>query len=106
MLPPEGPGTTSRSSPLAAVPKPRLSVQVFPAAGSGAGKAGTRKVGFFNHTRRDLDLVIDGKAVTLPGKTYIHAEVPPAFTWKYGDNAAESATVPAGAAGLDVVFRE
>jgi len=46
------------------------------------------------------------KAVTLPGKTYIHAEVPPAFTWKYGDNAAESATVPAGAAGLDVVFRE
>ena len=88
-----------RSSPLAAGPKAGPTVQVFPATGSRPAATGTRKVGFFNHTDKDLDLVIEGKAVRLPRKTYLQAEVPPAFTWKHGANAAESATVPAGAAG-------
>ena len=110
VLPPEsgGPPTgivppmsTSKSSPIAAR---GMSVEVFAAAGSVAGP--TRKVGFFNHTNADIELAIEGRAVTLPRKTYIHAELPPTFKWKHGENAAETATVPTGAAGLDVVFRE
>ena len=79
---------------------------MYPAAASSAPAGATRTVGFFNHTGTDVELVIEGKAVRLPKRTYIHAEVPPTFTWKHGANPAESATVPAGAAGLDVVFRD
>lgn len=113
VLPPEGPGgpsgvvppvgdtSISRSSPLTAGPK----VQVFTVAG-GAVPGQLRKVGFFNHTDRDIDLVIEGRAVKLPRKTYLHAQLPPTFTWKQADRKAETATVPDGAAGLDVLFRE
>lgn len=109
VLPPEAPGgssgivpeTTSRSSPLSAAFK----VQVFTASGT-IQAAATRKIGFFNHTNRDIALVIQGKAVTLPGKTYIHAEVPPTFTWRHSDNAGQRTSVPADAAGLDILFRE
>jgi hypothetical protein len=93
--------STSRSSPLSG----GLKASVFTTAGTPAS-ARTRKVGFFNHTDRDIKLVIEGQATTLPKKTYIHAEVPPSFQWKYADTAMRSATVPDGAAGLDVLFSE
>jgi hypothetical protein len=98
-VPPLGPPVIAKSSPLAGVVK----VKLLPAAGRPA-EGPTRRVGFFNHSDRDLELVIEGKAVKLPRKTYVHADVPPTFTWKHGENAAAAATVPAGAAGLDVVF--
>ena len=109
VLPPETPGepsgvippTTSRASPLAAGVK----VQVFTASGNATGTL-LRKIGFFNHTNRDLDLVIEGKAVKLPKKSYLHAELPANFTWKHSDGAAEIATVPTDAVGLDVLFKE
>jgi hypothetical protein len=107
VLPPEtlkGPSgvipSTSRSSPLTGAVK----VQVFAAAGSVSGQL--RKVGFFNHTNRDLELVIAGKAVKLPKKSYLTAELPVKFTWKHSGGAAETATVPEGAAGLDLLFQE
>ncbi len=76
--------------------------------GAAAGTAtGTlRKVGFFNHTGRDLDLVIEGKAVKLPKKSYLNAELPVKFTWKADGNEAHATTVPDGAAGVDVLFKE
>ncbi|MDB5311355.1 MAG: hypothetical protein JWO38_5557 [Gemmataceae bacterium] len=100
VVPPAGP-STSRSSPLTGGVK----VQVFTAAGA-PPSAATRKVGFFNHTDKDIDLVIEGRTVTLPRKSYIQAEVSPVFNWKRSDHPAETATVPDGAAGLDVLFRE
>ncbi len=109
VLPPEAPGgssgivpeSTSRSSPLSA----RFQVRVFTATGA-LRAAATKRIGFFNHTDRDIDLVIEGRAVTLPRKTYIHAEVPPTFTWQHSGNAAKPTTVPADSPGLDVLFRE
>ena len=108
VLPPEGAGgpsgvipNTSRSSPLTGA----IKVQVF-AAGGTIANASIRKIGFFNHTDRDLDLVIEGRAVKLPKKSFLHAEMPVKFTWKHSDRPAELATVPDGAAGLDVLFKE
>lgn len=104
VLPPEttsGSGTTVKSSPLTAIG--RIRVRSFTATGTPA-TGDTRKIGFFNHTDRDLALVIEGRAVTLPARTYIHAHVPPTFRWKYADNPAETVTVPASAAGVDVLF--
>jgi hypothetical protein len=107
VLPPEGTGTssgviptTSKSSPLSGA----IKTQVFAAAGTATGSL--RKVGFFNHTDRDLELVIEGKAVKLPKKSYLNAELPVKFTWKTAGSEANATTVPAGAAGVDVLFKE
>ena len=100
VIPPVAPNT-SRSSPLSGGVK----VQVFTALGTPASRE-LRKVGFFNHTDRDLDLVIEGRAVKLPRKSYLHAQLPPAFQWGHSANPMEKAAVPNDAAGLDVVFRE
>lgn len=105
VLPPESPvrpPSTSRSSPLG-----RVKVDVFAASGTGReAAAALKKVAFFNHTDHDLNLTIDGKDVKLPSKTYINARLGATFRWKHGDNEAETATIPADAAGLDVVFKE
>ena len=109
-LPPDAPvvpdakPVEAKSSPLAAVAR-ELKVSVFPASGVLAVN-GLRKVGFYNHTDRDLSLTIEGKAVMLPGKTYILAQLPVTFTWKHGDKPAAKQTVPADATGIDVLFRE
>lgn len=93
------PPTTARSSPLAALPR----VEVFPAAGAAAGAL--RKVGFFNHSDRDLRLVIEGRPVALPAKSYLHAQLPPAFRWSEAGDPERRETVPADAAGVDVLIR-
>jgi hypothetical protein len=94
----------AKSSPLAAGGR-ALRVSVFPAAGE-AGTTGLRKIGFYNHTGRDLALTVEGKTVALPAKSYLHAHLPPTFTWACGDKPAAREAVPADAAGLDVLIRE
>ena len=108
-LPPDTPvappkAVEVKSSPLTAAAG-ALKVSVFPAAGA-APATGLRKVGFYNHTGRDLALTIEGRAVTLPAMSYLHAQLPPAFTWACADQPAARATVPADAAGVDVLIRE
>jgi hypothetical protein len=107
-LPPETPvapdkPVEAKSSPLSSAKE--LKVSVFAASGS-APATGLRKVGFYNHTPRALALTIEGKTVSLPAMSYVHAEVPAAFTWKCGDRPAAKEAVPAGAAGVDVLIRE
>ena len=108
-LPPDTPVSPpnmveAKSSPLGTVAR-ELKVSVFPAAGA-ATTPGLRKVGFYNHTARDLSLTIEGKAVTLPAMSYLHAQLPPTFVWKCADRPAAKATVPDSAAGVDVLIRE
>lgn len=108
-LPPDTPvappkAVEVKSSPLTAAAR-ALKVSVFPAAGA-ATATGLRKVGFYNHTGRDLALTIEGKAVTLPAMSYLHAQLPPTFVWTCADAPAARATVPADAAGVDVLIRE
>jgi hypothetical protein len=108
LLPPDSPTkpeSVSRSSPLTGGRR-ELSVNVFPAAASEPPRGGYRTVGFYNHTDRDLALTIEGRAVKLPAKTYLHAKLAATFTWGYGDRAATRETVPDGATGIDVVFRD
>lgn len=111
VLPPDTPSQPknneriSRSSPLAGNTH-EVSVSVFPANGSTPARGGYRTVGFYNHTDRDLSLTIEGRAVKLPGKSYLHAKLGPTFTWSHGTTAAMRETVPDGATGIDVVFRD
>ena len=94
------PPTTARSSPLAAASR----VEVFAVTGQTAGGA-LRRVGFFNHTDRDLRLTIEGERVTLPAKSFLHAELPPSFRWSEAGGPPRRTTVPADSAGVDVLFR-
>jgi len=106
-LPPDTPvktDSTSRSSPLTGARE--LSVNVFPASGPEKVAEGYRTVGFYNHTARDLALTIEGRAVKLPAKTYLHAQLAPTFTWSHSDRPTVRESVPEGAGGLDVVFRD
>ncbi len=102
---PSKPDSTSRYSPLTSG-KREPSVNVFPASGAGNTVGGYRTVGFYNHTDRDLSLTIEGRAVKLPAKTYLHAKLGPTFTWSQGDQAVVRETVPEGSSGVDVVFRD
>jgi hypothetical protein len=103
VLPPESPvrPTTAKSSPLSG----GMTVKTYAASGRPTAD-GLNAVGFYNHTARDLDLTIEGKGVKLPAKSYLTARLGASFRWKHGDNPTETATVPADAVGLDVVFRE
>jgi hypothetical protein len=111
-LPPDAPVTPvlpmkpveAKSSPLGAEAR-ELKVKVFPASGA-VTATGFRKVGFYNHTHRDLALTIEGRSVTLPAMSYLHAQLPTTFTWQCADRPAARATVPADATGLDVLIRE
>jgi hypothetical protein len=107
-LPPDTPvksDSTSRSSPLAG-DRRELAVSVFTASGPANVAGGYRTVGFYNHTARDLTLTIEGRVVKLPAKTYLHAQLGPTFTWGHSDRPATRETVPDGAGGVDVVFRD
>ncbi|MCE9565169.1 MAG: hypothetical protein K8U57_24315 [Planctomycetes bacterium] len=111
-LPPDTPvppkGSVSRSSPLTATGKGEMTVSVFPAqAGQGEFLGnGYRTVGFYNHTERDMNLTIEGRVVKLPAKMYLHAKLAPTFTWSHGENPVVRESVPTGASGVDVVFRD
>lgn len=112
-LPPDTPvksaktDSTSRSSPIAGSAAPRdLIVNVFPAGRNEAAAGGYRTVGFFNHTNRDLTLTIEGRVVKLPARSYLHAQLAATFTWGCAARPTARETVPDGADGLDVVFRE
>jgi hypothetical protein len=94
----------ARSSPLSGAAA-GVRVSVFPARGN-RNAPGLRQIGFYNHTRHDLTLTIEGQMVKLPAMTYLHAQLPPTFRWKCGRGETTTETVPADAAGVDVVIRE
>ena len=102
-LPPPS-DSVSKSSPVASN-KPGMTVSVFTASGTEKAADGYRTVGFYNHTSNDLSLTIEGRAVKLPAKMYLHAKLGPTFTWSHSDRPVTRESVPERAAGLDVVFR-
>ncbi len=95
------PGVTAKSSPLSGGAR----VDIIPVDGAQAVGAATRTVGFFNLTDRNVILTVEGHTVSLPAKHQIAATVPAGFRWKFGDGDEQKTTVPAGAAGVEVVLR-
>ncbi len=107
-LPPDSPvaptkPVEAKSSPLRAAAV--LKVQVFPAAGVPVIGA-LRKVGFYNHTARDIALTIEGQSVKLPAKSYLFAQLPSTFSWVCAGKSFVKETIPDDATGLDVLIRE
>ena len=108
-LPPEvspkaNPESISRSSPITG--NREMKVEVFPSVSADKAQTPYASVTYFNHTNRELDLTIEGRQVKLPAKTYLEAKLAQSFTWSQGERPATREAVPAGASGLDIVFRD
>lgn len=63
------------------------------------------KIGIFNHSDRDMDLVINGEAVRLPAAQYVTLRMPRTFTWAIKGKPEKEVKVPADSDGLEIVFR-
>ena len=63
------------------------------------------KVGIFNHSDREMELVINGESVKLPADQYVTLRMPRTFTWAVKGKPEKEVKVPADADGLEIVFR-
>jgi hypothetical protein len=77
---------------------------VIPADGKGEPPAEV-KVGFFNHTDRDITLLVNGESVKLPKAEYVTLRLPRTFTWAERGAKGTDVVVPPDADGIEIVFR-
>ncbi len=63
------------------------------------------KVGFFNHSDRELWLEVNGESVGIPARNYVLTKVPPKFTWRYKNGSPNEVTIPNTSEGMDLIFR-
>ena len=94
-------GSVSRSSPLTGG-RPRF--EVFTVDGPVA-ESGSRMVGFFNQTDREVKLTVQGETMTLPKWSRVSAKVPAGFRWQLDAEAQQTTQIPSDSPGLEVVIR-
>jgi hypothetical protein len=63
------------------------------------------KVGFFNHSDREILLEVNGEAVKLPSEQYVTIRLPRTFAWAEKGRKATDVVVPPDADGIEIVFR-
>jgi hypothetical protein len=93
-------------------PAPRVSdtnkpfdvIPVAPREGV-APAQGRVAVGFFNHSDRDIVLLIDQRTVKLGSRYYVQIKAPREFTWRERDGGLQKTIVPADAESVEIVFR-
>jgi hypothetical protein len=78
---------------------------VVPAEGRGEPRAEV-KVGFFNHSDREIALTVNGEAVRLPAEQYVTLRLPRTFTWSEKGTKGNEVVVPPDAEGIEIVFRK
>jgi hypothetical protein len=77
---------------------------VIPADGRGEPRAEV-KVGFFNHSDREIVLDVNGEPLKLPKEQYVTIRLPRTFTWAETGAKGTSVVVPPDADGIEIVFR-
>lgn len=85
---------------------PKAFDQFLVPAESKAGPAAEVKVGFFNHSTRELVLTVHGEDVKLPGGQYVTLRLPRSFEWGEKGKKGAAVTVPGDADGVEIVFRK
>jgi hypothetical protein len=81
--------------------------QYFVPADTGRGEAKPEvKVGFFNHSDREIQLEVNGEAVRLPKEQYVTLRLPRTFKWAEKGQKGTEVVVPPNADGLEIVFRK
>jgi hypothetical protein len=64
------------------------------------------KVGFFNHSDRDLELEVNGEPLKLPSEQYVTLRLKRTFTWAEKGKKGTEVAVPPDADGIEIVFRK
>ena len=83
----------------------RFEQYVIPADGRGDPRAEV-KVGFFNHSDREIVLDVNGEPLKLPKEQYVTLRLPRTFTWAETGAKDNSVVVPPDADGIEIVFRK
>lgn len=77
---------------------------VIPAESRGEPQAQV-KVGFFNHTDREIVLDVNNEPLRLPKGQYVTVRLPRTFAWAEKGATENSVVVPPDADGIEIVFR-
>jgi hypothetical protein len=64
------------------------------------------RVGFFNHSDREITLDVNGEPVKLPSEQYVTVRVSRTFTWSEKGQKSTDVVVPPDAEGVEIVFRK
>jgi hypothetical protein len=64
------------------------------------------KIGFFNHSDKEITLDVNGEAVKLPSEQYVTLRLPRSFSWSVKGEKSRAVNVPNDAEGLEIVFRK
>jgi hypothetical protein len=79
---------------------------IIPAEGNKAERPAEVKVGFFNHSEREIVLEVNGETLKLPSEQYVTLRLKRTFTWGEKGQKATDVAVPPDADGLEFVFRK
>jgi hypothetical protein len=80
--------------------------QFFVPAANRAEPLAQVKVGFFNHTDREIALVVNGESVRVASEDYVTLRLPRSFQWAERGQKATDVAVPPDADGIEIVFRK
>jgi len=79
---------------------------LIPATGGRGEPKPEVKVGFFNHSDREVVLDVNGETVRLPSEQYVTLRLPRTFKWAEKGRKGTEVAVPPDADGIEIVFRK
>lgn len=79
---------------------------IIPAEGTVATPGPEVKVGFFNHSDREITLEVNGEQVKLPSEQYVTLRLKRTFKWSEKGKKETEVAVPPDADGIEIVFRK
>jgi hypothetical protein len=102
--PPKADGSETKEP---AADRGRAVEQFFIPAEGGQGESKPEvKVGFFNHSDREIQLEVNGEAVRLPSEQYVTLRLPRTFKWAEKGQKGTDVAVPPDSDGIEIVFRK
>ncbi|MSR53412.1 MAG: hypothetical protein EXS09_08985 [Gemmataceae bacterium] len=64
------------------------------------------RVGFFNHSEREIVLEVNGEQLKIPSSQFVTLRLPRTFAWAEKGRKAKDVVVPPDADGIEIVFRK
>jgi len=95
----------AKKEPVADDPK-SFDQYVVPADERSAKPGPQVRVGFFNHSERQIVLEVNGEQLKIPSGQYVTLRLPRTFAWAEKDRKAKDVVVPPDADGIEIVFRK
>jgi hypothetical protein len=106
---PDDPEDLNPSNPRLAKPvkeaESKVEQYVVP-ADEGRKPSAEVRVGFFNHSDKQIILEVNGEEVKLPSEQYVTVRVSRTFSWAEKGQKNKDVVVPPDADGVEIVFRK